>query len=49
MVNTPKGMGLPTVTAGRIMKGQLQKKNGEETVTNMESLDHVALSKVFFL
>lgn len=33
--------------AGRILKGQLKGNNGEEEVTNMESLDHVALSKVF--
>ena len=40
------GMGLSTVTAGRIRKGQLDKKNGEELVTYMENLPHVALSKV---
>jgi hypothetical protein len=32
--------------AGRILKGQLNGGNGEEFVTNMESLDHLALSKV---
>ena len=41
------GMGVATVTAGRIWKGQLQNKNGEEEITHMESLDHLALSKVF--
>ena len=41
------GMGVTTVTAGRIWKGQQKNKNGEEEVTNMESLDHLALSKVF--
>ena len=40
------GMGLATVTAGRIRKGQLAKRNGEEEITYMESLPHVALSKV---
>jgi alkaline phosphatase len=40
------GMGIATVTAGRILKGQLKKKNGEEEVTVMESLDNLALSKV---
>lgn len=42
------GMGLSTVTAGRIWKGQLKNRSGEEEVTNMESLDHVALSKVIY-
>ena len=42
------GMGLPTVTAGRIRKGQLKNRNGEEEVTNMEKLENVALSKVCF-
>lgn len=40
------GMGISTVTAGRIRKGQLKNKNGEEEITYMESLPHVALSKV---
>lgn len=40
------GMGVSTVTAGRIRKGQLMGYNGEETVTNMEKLPHLALSKV---
>ncbi len=39
-------MGVTTVTAGRILLGQINKRNGEEEVTIMESLDHVALSKV---
>lgn len=41
-----KGMGITTVTAGRIRKGQLKNNNGEEEVTFMESLSNVALSKV---
>ena len=40
------GMGPTTVTAGRILKGQLKGNNGEEEITIMESLDHLALSKV---
>lgn len=39
-------MGISTVTAGRIRKGQLKNNNGEEEITYMESLPHVALSKV---
>ncbi|RNA26010.1 alkaline tissue-nonspecific isozyme isoform X1 [Brachionus plicatilis] len=41
------GMGIGTITAGRIRKGQMQGFNGEETVTYMESLDDVALSKTY--
>lgn len=40
------GMGISTVTSGRILKGQLKNKNGEEEVTIMESMDNVGLSKV---
>lgn len=39
-------MGISTVTAGRIRKGQLKGHSGEEEVTWMESLPHLALSKV---
>lgn len=39
-------MGISTVTAGRIRKGQLKGHNGEDEVTFMESLPHLALSKV---
>lgn len=39
-------MGITTVTAGRIRKGQLKGNPGEEEVTFMESLPHLALSKV---
>jgi alkaline phosphatase len=39
-------MGISTVAAGRIRKGQMKGQNGEEVVTNMESLPHLALSKV---
>ena len=40
------GMGITTVTSGRILKGQLQNKPGEEEITVMESLDDNAFSKV---
>lgn len=40
------GMGVTTVTAGRIWKGQLNNRPGEEEITHMEKLDHLALSKV---
>jgi alkaline phosphatase len=41
-----KGMGISTVTAGRILKGQKAHRNGEEEVTLMEKLDYLALAKV---
>ena len=40
------GMGISTVTAGRIRKGQMKNRSGEEEITYMESLENVALSKV---
>lgn len=40
------GMGVSTVTGGRILKGQLQNKTGEETVLSWEKFPNVALSKV---
>lgn len=40
------GMGMPTVTAGRIRKGQIRNNSGEEEITFMESLGNVALAKV---
>ena len=45
---TTDGMGPTTVTAGRIAKGQFADRNGEEEVTNMENLNHVAMSKVVY-
>lgn len=39
-------MGVATVTAARILKGQLQRRNGEETVLEMDRFPFVALSKV---
>ena len=41
------GMGIPTVTAGRIRKGQMRNKSGEEEITFMESLGNVALAKTY--
>lgn len=41
------GMGVPTVTSGRIFAGQTKGLSGEEYLTNMEKLDYVALSKVY--
>lgn len=41
-----KGMGVPTVTAARILKGQLSGHPGEETVLEMDKFPFVALSKV---
>lgn len=39
-------MGVSTVTAGRIRKGQLKGNNGEDEITFMENLPHLALAKV---
>nr|XP_039258402.1 alkaline phosphatase-like [Styela clava] len=41
------GMGISTVTAGRILKGQLRGESGEETKLTMETLPHAALSKTY--
>ncbi|XP_025087400.1 alkaline phosphatase, tissue-nonspecific isozyme-like [Pomacea canaliculata] len=41
------GMGVSTVTAARIYKGQRNGKFGEETVLNFEKFPNVALSKVY--
>ena len=40
------GMGITTITAARIYKGQLEGNPGEETKLNFETFPHVALSKV---
>jgi hypothetical protein len=42
------GMGMTTVTAGRIYKGQQKGKTGEEELTFMEQLSDIGLSKVNF-
>ena len=39
------GMGVPTVTAARILQGQMQGKNGEEHQLSFDKFPHVALSK----
>ncbi|XP_053368943.1 intestinal-type alkaline phosphatase [Clarias gariepinus] len=41
------GMGVSTVTAARILKGQLAGKNGEETMLTMDTFPHLALSKTY--
>ncbi|XP_006866865.1 PREDICTED: intestinal-type alkaline phosphatase [Chrysochloris asiatica] len=41
------GMGLPTVTATRILKGQLNGKLGPETPLAMDHFPYVALSKTY--
>ncbi|KAK9519438.1 hypothetical protein VZT92_022167 [Zoarces viviparus] len=41
------GMGVPTVTAARILKGQLAGESGEETSLVMDTFPHLALSKTY--
>ncbi|XP_070764463.1 intestinal-type alkaline phosphatase [Enoplosus armatus] len=41
------GMGIPTVTAARILKGQLAGRSGEETSLVMDTFPHLALSKTY--
>uniref|UniRef100_A0A4W5KQ29 Alkaline phosphatase n=1 Tax=Hucho hucho TaxID=62062 RepID=A0A4W5KQ29_9TELE len=41
------GMGIPTVTAARILKGQLSGLSGEETQLEMDKFPFVALSKTY--
>ncbi|KAI4885116.1 hypothetical protein NFI96_020605, partial [Prochilodus magdalenae] len=41
------GMGITTMTAARILKGQLQNQTGEETVMAMDTFPHVGLAKVY--
>jgi len=40
------GMGVPTVTAARILKGQLNGQSGEETQLEMDKFPFVSLAKV---
>ena len=42
-------MGVTTVTAARILKGQLAGFNGEETSLAMDTFPYLALSKVWSL
>ena len=41
------GMGVSTVTAARILEGQLRGKPGEENLLSFERLPYLALSKVY--
>uniref|UniRef100_A0A3Q2PTI0 alkaline phosphatase n=1 Tax=Fundulus heteroclitus TaxID=8078 RepID=A0A3Q2PTI0_FUNHE len=41
------GMGMPTVTAARILKGQLEGNSGEEGSLVMDTFPHLALSKTY--
>ncbi|KAA0701654.1 Alkaline phosphatase, tissue-nonspecific isozyme [Triplophysa tibetana] len=41
------GMGVTTITAARILKGQLQNRSGEETVMNMDTFPYVGLAKTY--
>ncbi|XP_052465571.1 alkaline phosphatase-like [Carassius gibelio] len=41
------GMGVPTVTAARILKGQMSGHSGEETQLEMDKFPFVALSKTY--
>lgn len=40
------GMGIPSVTAGRILKGQNQGQSGEEYELEMDKFPHIGFSKV---
>ncbi|XP_076447098.1 alkaline phosphatase, tissue-nonspecific isozyme-like isoform X2 [Babylonia areolata] len=41
------GLGISTVTAARIYKGQTERRRGEETQLNFETFPYVALSKTY--
>lgn len=41
------GMGVPTVTAARILKGQLSGQSGEETQLEMDKFPFVSLAKTY--
>jgi len=43
------GMGIPTITAGRILKGQMQGQSGEELESAMDSFSHMGFSKTYCL
>ena len=43
------GMGVSTVTAARILQGQLQNKTGEESLLSFETFPYVGMSKVTML
>lgn len=41
------GMGIPTVTAARILKGQLNGQSGEESLLEMDKFPFVSLAKTY--
>jgi alkaline phosphatase len=41
------GMGVTTVTAGRIRKGQMKGQLGEDFLTEMEQCPHLGLAKTY--
>ncbi|XP_038571572.1 LOW QUALITY PROTEIN: alkaline phosphatase, intestinal, tandem duplicate 1 [Micropterus salmoides] len=41
------GMGVSTVSAARILRGQMEGRSGEETMLAMDSFPYVALSKTY--
>jgi alkaline phosphatase len=41
------GMGVSTVTAGRIRKGQMKGQLGEDFLTEMEQFTHLGLAKTY--
>ncbi|XP_046719093.1 alkaline phosphatase, tissue-nonspecific isozyme [Silurus meridionalis] len=41
------GMGITTITAARILKGQLEERLGEETVMTMDTFPYIGLAKVY--
>ncbi|KAF3690204.1 Alkaline phosphatase [Channa argus] len=41
------GMGVPTVTAARILKGQLKGQSGEETLLEMDKFPFLSLAKTY--
>ena len=41
------GMGVSTVTAGRIRKGQVNGQLGEDLITEMEQFSHLGLAKTY--
>lgn len=43
------GMGVSTITAGRIRKGQVNGQLGEDFVTEMEQFHHLGLAKTYVL
>lgn len=41
------GMSMATIAAGRVLKGQLNEKSGEETEMVFESFPHLGMSKTY--